>query len=184
MSLDLYIKSRTPIKHRGTGVHIRENGQTRELKTIEEVKAHFPNADLSDIHIYEYEDNELFHFNMTHNLVEMAQHVPIAGTDINGWQLLWHSDECECFEKSTWSLKDSDGDDYSVEGVKLTSQYVDMVIKCLGYIANHRNELEVFNPDNGWGSYDGLLKNTRELVHCLINIPVEEYDNYIVYTWT
>lgn len=38
MSLDLYIKSNYPVKHRGTGVFVRDNGQTRELKTIDEVK--------------------------------------------------------------------------------------------------------------------------------------------------
>ena len=79
--LDLYIRSHTPVKHRGTGVFIRDNGQTRELKTIEEVKAHFPDADTSDIDIREWEDDELFHCNMTHNLTEMASHVPIEGTE-------------------------------------------------------------------------------------------------------
>ena len=66
------------MKHRGTGVFIRDNGQTRELKTVEEVKAHFPDADTSDIDIREWEDDELFHCNMTHNLTEMASHVPIT----------------------------------------------------------------------------------------------------------
>ena len=37
MSLDLYITSRTPIRKRGTGVYARENGQTVELKKMEEV---------------------------------------------------------------------------------------------------------------------------------------------------
>ena len=57
MSLDLYIRSHHPVKHRGTGVVIRDNGQTRELKTVEEVKAHFPDADTSDIDIREWEDD-------------------------------------------------------------------------------------------------------------------------------
>ena len=81
MSLDLYIRSHQPVKHRGTGVFIRDNGQTRELKTVEEVKAHFPDADTSDIDIREWEDDELFHCNMTHNLIGMASLVPIEGTD-------------------------------------------------------------------------------------------------------
>lgn len=57
MSLDLYIRSHHPVKHRGTGVFVRDNGQTRELNTIEEVKAHFPDADTSDIDIREWEDD-------------------------------------------------------------------------------------------------------------------------------
>lgn len=46
MSLDLYIYSRRPVRHQGTGVFVRDNGQTRELKTIDEVQYHFPDADL------------------------------------------------------------------------------------------------------------------------------------------
>ena len=48
MSLDLYIKSKTPIKKTGTGVYIRENGETRELKTKEEVKQYFPEQEVEE----------------------------------------------------------------------------------------------------------------------------------------
>ena len=56
MSLDLYIYSRRPVRHQGTGVFVRDNGQTRELKTIDEVQQHFPDADLSDIHVADSRD--------------------------------------------------------------------------------------------------------------------------------
>ena len=59
MSLDLYIRSKTPVRKRGTGVYIRENGKTRELKTVAEVREYFPDADLSDIKMQEYETNDL-----------------------------------------------------------------------------------------------------------------------------
>lgn len=39
MRLDLYITSKTTIHKRGTGVYDRENGQTVELKTMEEVRS-------------------------------------------------------------------------------------------------------------------------------------------------
>lgn len=42
MSLDLYIKSNTPVLHRGTGVYIRDNGETKELTTKQEVLTYFP----------------------------------------------------------------------------------------------------------------------------------------------
>ena len=76
MSLDLYIKSRRLVRHRGTGVFVRDNGQTRELKTLAEVREHFPDADLTDVHVTDYEDDELFHANLTHNLTEMAPTEP------------------------------------------------------------------------------------------------------------
>lgn len=82
MSLDLYIHSARPVKHHSMGVFVRDNGMTRELQTVEEVRAHFPDVtNLDDIRIQEYEDDEYFHCNMTHNLTEMASHVPISGTD-------------------------------------------------------------------------------------------------------
>jgi len=55
MSLDLYIKTKTPVVKRGTGVYVRENGKTKELKTMTEVKERFPDVDLSQIKIFEYE---------------------------------------------------------------------------------------------------------------------------------
>ena len=110
MSLDLYLRSRKSVRHRGTGVYVREDGVTRELRTMDEVKEHFPDADLSDVHVYDYEDDEVLHINLTHNLTEMASHVPIAGTDgavtlprdfekdkpdfkpepLSAYNLLWH----------------------------------------------------------------------------------------------
>ena len=42
MSLDLYIKSKTPILKHGTGVYVREKGGTRELESIAEVRKYFP----------------------------------------------------------------------------------------------------------------------------------------------
>lgn len=49
MSLDLYIIAPEPLVRKGTGVFIRDNGRTRELATIEEVRKHFPDVDISDI---------------------------------------------------------------------------------------------------------------------------------------
>lgn len=44
MSLDLYIYSKTPVLHRGTGVYIRDKGETRELETKQEVLTYFPDV--------------------------------------------------------------------------------------------------------------------------------------------
>lgn len=72
MSLDLFINSSTPVRHRGTGVYIRENGTTRELQTKQEVLTYFPDADPENIVERTYEDDEYFHINLTHNLTDMA----------------------------------------------------------------------------------------------------------------
>lgn len=41
MSLDLHIKSKTPILKHGTGVYVREKGRTRELESLAEVTKYF-----------------------------------------------------------------------------------------------------------------------------------------------
>lgn len=68
MSLDLYIISPKPVVKHGTGVYIRENGRNVELKTMEEVRAHFPDSDLSYIHEFDYTDENYWHANITHNM--------------------------------------------------------------------------------------------------------------------
>ena len=52
------------------------------------------------------------------------------------------------------------------------------------YIKAHREELSKFNPSNGWGSYDNLLKCSGDFLLALLDIPAEEYDNYFLYCWT
>lgn len=204
MSLDLYIRSCHPVKHRGTGVFIRDNGQTRELKTIEEVKAHFPDADTSDIGIREWEDDELFHCNMTHNLTEMASHVPIEGTDgavtlpqdferdkpdfkpkpLSAYNLLWHPETNPLLKNETIHRKDEDGEEWDTEVTRIDTELIRQACAVHLYIKSHSEELSKYNPDNGWGSYDNLLKCSGDFVKALLDIPAEEYDNYFLYCWT
>ena len=181
MSLDFHIKTKTrKILHRGTGVHIRENGQTVELQTLEEVKAHFPDADLSGIAVNEWEDDELLHVNLTHNLTEMAQHVPVFGTDYTAYDLLWHPENIKELPKETITHED---EGWEEERITLTALYRRWFFDASFYISEHRKELERFNPENGWGSYDGLLAKTTEICHCLLNIPNEELNDYYIYCW-
>lgn len=200
MSLDLYIKSSRPLRHRGTGVFVRENGATRELKTLAEVKEHFPDADLNDIHVTDYEVDELFHCNMTHNLTEMASHIPIAGTEgicalprfaddptdkpLSAYNLLWHPETNPLLKNESLHRKDEDGEEWDVEVTRIDAELVRQVMAVQHYTANHREELSAYNPDNGWGTYDQLLRATRDLLVCLLDIPVEDYGDYYIYCWT
>ena len=204
MSLDLYIRSNRPIKHRGTGVFVRDNGQTRELNTIEEVKAHFPDADTSGIEIHEWEDDELFHCNMTHNLTEMAEHVPINGTNgsltlprdferdkpdfepkpLTAYNLLWHPETNPLLKQVHVKSVDLDGEDNEYDATAIDAELVRQSCAVHLYIKNHREELSKYNPSNGWGSYENLLKCSGDFVKALLDIPAEEYSDYNLYCCT
>lgn len=204
MSLDLYIYSHRPVRHQGTGVFVRDNGQTRELKTIYEVRQHFPDADLSDIHVTDYEDDELFHLNLAHNLTKMASHVPIAGTDghltlpqdyerdkpdftpkpLSAYNLLWHPETNPLLEQTVLHRKDDDGEVLEQPVTRITPELVRQVMAVSFYITHHRDELTPYNPDNGWGAYEQLRDRTRDLLLRLLEIPAEEYDQYWLYCWT
>jgi len=179
MSLDLYIKSRRLVRHRGTGVFVRDNGQTRELKTLAEVREHFPDADLTDV-------------------------IPIAGTDgavtlprdfergkpdfqpkpLSAYNLLWHPETNPLLKNETLHRKDDDGEEWDVEVTRIDAELVRQVMAVQHYTANHREELEQYNPDNGWGTYDQLLRATQDLLIALLDIPVSDYGDYFIYCCT
>lgn len=82
MSLDVYLRSKTPVILKGTGVYIRDNGSTREL-TVEEVKLRYPDSNIEE---NECETDEVFHENITHNMNKMAMQVDL-------YKCLWRPDE-------------------------------------------------------------------------------------------
>ena len=157
MSLDLYLVTKTPIKHRGTGVYVREDGQTKELETVEEVKQHFPDADLSGIHEYEYEDNKYYHNNITHNLNHMAAEVRV-NEEISLYKLLWYP--------NNW------GFDYP------SIEYKTYLKECLEYLEVHPEELKEYNPENGWGNYEQLVEFTRSYYNAIERIPEDKLEEY------
>ena len=200
MSLDLYLRSRKPVRHRGTGVYVREDGVTRELRTMDEVKEHFPDADLSDVHVYDYEDDEVLHINMTHNLTEMASHVPIEGTDgvcalprfkddptdepLTAYNLLWHPETNPLLKNEILHRKDDNDEEWDVQVTRIDAELLRQVMVVYCYIATHGDELRKYNPSNGWGTYEQLRDASHKLLKALTDIPAEEYDEYYIYCWT
>ena len=91
MSLDLYIISKKPVKHKGTGVWVRENGQNKELSP-EEAKERFPNNEFPE---FEIEDDEYWHNNITSNLRKMSEQCTYSnnGIEYSLYRMLWHPEE-------------------------------------------------------------------------------------------
>ena len=170
MSLDLYIESKTPVLHRGTGVYIRENGGTKELITKEEVLKYFPNVNANDIKETSYEDNTYFHINITHNLTDMASQWWIIGSSnynsdedsavVTLYDLLWHPK-----------------DNLNIETP--TMDYVLDIVSCYKTLLNNPDTFKKYNPDNGWGSYEQLIGKTKEFIAALIKIS-DNFENYTI----
>lgn len=201
MSLDFYLRSSRPVRHRGTGVFIRKDGCTRELETIEEVKAHFPDADLSEIHIQDYTDNVLMSFNLTHNLTTMAAHVPIEGTDgkfalprfdddpkdkpLSAYNLLWHPETNPLLKQSKVHVDaDECQEEHDVDVTLLDAEFVRQLMSVQHYIATHEKELRKYDPSNGWGDYSQLNSAATSLLRCILDIPTDDLNQYYIYCWT
>lgn len=171
MSLGLYIESKTPVLHRGTGVYIRKDGETRELATKQEVLTYFPDANPDEINETTYEDDEYFHLNLTHNLTEMAGKCTILGscsTKVTGelslYDLMWHPEE-------------------NLGITKPTLGYITDLMECYKKLLQKPEYFKQFNPENGWGSYDQLLKGVKGYLSALQSIP-DDLENYTIVAYT
>ena len=73
--------------------------------------------------------------NITHNLGEMADHVPVGDTTL--YKACWRPEEI---------------------GIKTAGELLPLIVEGLHYMIDHRKELEQYNSPNGWGSYNGFMK--------------------------
>lgn len=146
MSLDISLIDVTgTIEKSGTGIFVREAGSTREL-TVDEAKEKYPNIVIEPI---EYSTNEVFEYNITHNLGTMASKADL-------YTALWRPDE---------------------QGWKKAKDITGMLERGLRRLKKDPDGFKKFNPDNGWGSYDNLvdcveqyLKACKEYPEALIEV--------------
>ena len=130
MSLDVYlIMKEAQIKKASSGIFVRENGQAKEI-TQEEWNAKYPDREPVKFEQEEQETNEVFSANITHNLNTMAGEAGI-------YEYLWRPDE-----------------------IKITKakELIEPLRKGLHNLKSQPEKYKKFNPKNGWGSYDGLVK--------------------------
>lgn len=95
--------------------------------TIEQVKERFPESDV--ITEEEYETLEVFDYNITHNLVPMAKAADI-------YMELWRPEEI---------------------GITKARDLINPLREGLHRLKDNPNKYKEFNPDSGWGDYEGLV---------------------------
>lgn len=164
MSLDLYINSKKPVKHKGTGVFVRKDGQTVEL-TLEECKALYPGLDFTE---QECEDHTLWHGNITHNLGKMAKAVVVRDNCKNTrhslYQLLWRPEETRLLGSNN----------------ELTREYVYCIAKALKMLQKSPNKYKKYNPENGWGSYEQLVSFVKDFVQAIDSVTIKYYCDHTI----
>jgi hypothetical protein len=144
-----------------SGVYVRDKGATKELTTKEEIRAYFPDQDLSHITITLEETDEVWTGNITHNLSRMAREVICSGGK-NLRDLLWEPNE----------------NGYSI----VTKDYINKVLECFNNLIDNRESLEKYNPANGWGNYDILLEFVHSYVQALLGIILDlDNDEYKIH---
>ena len=158
MSLDVYLTERIPIKKKGTGVFIRKNGQTVEL-TIEEVKEKFPDAEVEE---NEFETSEVFNYNITHNLTKMANACGL-------YEALWRPH----LLKSNWiEMQDYDKEyKFETDNPSEAWEIITKLKEGIEELKSNPEKYKKYNPDNGWGSYEGLVEFLINYLEACHNYP-------------
>lgn len=125
MSLDVYLKNPGASRPAGSGIWIRENGQTREI-TREEWDEKYPGQEPV---VYQWTDDAnsvVFSANITHNLGQMAGAAGI-------YHACWRPEEI---------------------GVTKAWQLIPLLTQGIANLQDEPEHHKKFNPKNGWGDYD------------------------------
>lgn len=146
MSLDIYLTLLIPDDERQTEtarIFVRENGGIRELSR-DEWDARFPGSEPVT-----FTDDDpgsfrtVFEYNITHNLNRMAE---AAGV----YKHLWRPDEL---------------------GITRASQLIEPLSEGLKRLESEPEKYEAFNPENGWGNYEGLVHFVRQYLSACTEHP-------------
>lgn len=146
MSLDVYLTlAEARIPRTGSGIFIRENGVTVEI-SAEEWNRRNPDREPVTISYDSEETDRVYHGNITHNLNTMAGEAGI-------YRHLWHPDEI---------------------GITHAVELIEPLRIGLSTLESQPERFRTFNPDNGWGDYDGLVKFVRDYLAACEQYPQAE----------
>lgn len=144
MSLDVYLTTPTPQKRGGSGIFVRQSGQTVEI-TREEWESRFPGRE-PVVYTREEESPEVFSANITHNLNTMADEAGI-------YKALWRPDE---------------------NGITKAAQLIEPLEAGLALMKSDPDRFIKLNPKNGWGSYKDFLPWVERYIHACREYPDAE----------
>lgn len=134
---------------RGKRIFIREDGQTKEISR-EEWDRRFPGRTPYTVELPDDTTDCVYSGNITHNLSRMADEAGLH----------------DCM----WTPQLFD--------ITKAKQLIEPLTKGLERLKSNPERFKAFNPENGWGTYDGLVRFVEEyLAACL------EYPEADVHAW-
>ena len=145
MSLDVsLIMKEKQVRKPSSGIFVRENGETKEI-TLGEWIVRNPSKPYPQVKFEqeEVETNEVYSANITHNLNTMA-------TEAGIYEYLWRPDEI---------------------GVTHATELIEPLRQGLHKLKSEPEKYKKFNPDNGWGTYEGLIRFVENYLNACYEYP-------------
>lgn len=150
MSLDVYLEVDTAQSVEASNrIFIRENGGTVEI-TRSEWDERFPGREPVSVQADAHESHQVYSANVTHNLNRMASEAGV-------YKALWRPEEIE---------------------VSQAKQLTPILEEGIQLLRSDPSRFKQLNPENGWGTYDVLIKFMEGyLVAC------REHPDATIRTW-
>jgi len=105
-----------------------------------------------DIDLMVTKPTSVWEYNITHNVNKMAMQVQLGG-GLTLYEVLWRPDE---------------------HGMKFACDIAEHLIKGFEILRKDPEHYKKWNPENGWGSYDGLLRFVSEYHNACLDNPDAE----------
>ena len=90
-----------------------------------------------DVYLRQVMPTEVYSGNITHNLGKMATQV-VLSNGVTLYEILWRPDECN-------------------PPYTKAKEIADLLDEGFNILLSDPEEYKKYNPENGWGSYDGLV---------------------------
>ena len=90
-----------------------------------------------DVYLRQVMPTEVYSDNITHNLGKMATQV-VLSNGVTLYEILWRPDECN-------------------PPYTKAREIADLLDEAFNILLSDPEEYKKYNPENGWGSYDGLV---------------------------
>jgi hypothetical protein len=149
MSLDVYLHLKGAfVARRGSGIFVRDDGQTKEI-TREQWDERNPGVE-PVIAASATKTSQVYSANITHNLGRMAREAGV-------YDCCWRPDE---------------------HGLTQAKQLIEPLRAGIALMESEPERFKQYNPENGWGSYEGLVSWCKEYL-----IACEQYPEAEVSTW-